>query len=228
LLLQPSPGAEVHSIGLSDDNEEHTLVFNKEEHVVTEMFSPMMTVFSPQDEEQTIVFETEMIAPVCLFNLVLPPASVSLDGINIGDEDDLATDALWMLLDASPAAKESALDFGEEDLLGPDTAPSHPSVHLPPYKKHSDDAPIPLDSRFAFHNTVEMLLPATGPPHQLVGNTSRPFSIPATHLCSSHASCVDCCAHECRPAFDPHSHDLHLGDPLGVESRHNYLDHGES
>jgi hypothetical protein len=194
--------------------------------MVTEILLPM-TVLSPHDEEQTIVFETEMLAPVCLFPLVPPMASVSLDGITSGDEDALATDAVWMLPDATPA-DEGALGSREDALLGPNTATSDPSVHLPPYKKHSNDAPIPLDSCFAFHNTVEMLPPATGPPHHLVSHTTRPFSIPATHHCSSHASCVDCCAHECWPAFDPHSCDLHLDDPLGVESCHNYLDHGES
>ena len=193
---------------------------------MTEILLPM-TVLSPHDEEQTIVFETEMLAPVCLFPLVPPTASVSLDGITSGDEDALATDAVWMLPDATPA-DEGALGSREDALLGPNTATSDPSFHLPPYKKHSDDAPIPLDSHFAFHNTVEMLLPATGPPHHLVGHTTRPFSIPATHHCSSHASCVDCCAHECWPTFDPHSCDLHLDDPLGVESCDNYLDHGES
>jgi hypothetical protein len=39
---------------------------------------------------------------------------------------------------------------------------------------------------------------------------------------------VDCCAHVCWPAFDPHSGVLHVDDPLGIESCHNYLDHGES
>jgi hypothetical protein len=95
--------------------------------------------------------------------LVPPTASVSLDGITSGDEDALATDAVWMLPNATPA-DEGALGYREDALLGPNTATSNPSIHLPPYKKHSDDAPIPLDLCFAFHNTMEMLPPATGPP----------------------------------------------------------------
>ena len=72
---------------------------------------------SDDNEEHTIVFEMDMIAPVCLFPMVLPTASVSLDGIDSGDEVDPATsDALWMLLDTSPAANNSALGFGEECL----------------------------------------------------------------------------------------------------------------
>ena len=129
------------------------------------------------------MFEMDMIAPVCLFPMVLPMAPVSVDGIDSGDEDDPATDALWMLLDTSPAAKEGALGFGEEVLLSPDTTPSNPSVCLPPYNKHSNDAPILLDSRFAFHNTVEMLPPATGPPVHLVGDMTNPSStLPTIHI----------------------------------------------
>jgi hypothetical protein len=123
----------------------------------------------------------------------------------------LSLDAASITLDAASItldAKVDTLGLGENAMLGSNTAPDDPSIHHHACKQHSSDAPIPLDSRLAFHNTVEMLPPATGPPHQLVG--------------------VDCCAHECWPAFDPHSRDPHLGDPLGAESRHNYSDHGET
>jgi hypothetical protein len=178
-------------IRLSDFEDEHTIVFYEKEHMPTKALPPL-TVLSPHDEEQTIVFEMETIAPVCLFPLVPPTASVSLDAVPV-------------TLDA----KVDTLGFGEEDaMLGSDTAPDNPSICLHAYKQPSSNAPIPLDSQLAFHNTMEMLPPATGPPHQLVG--------------------VDCYAHECWPAFDPHSRDPRLGDPLGAESRHNYSDHGET
>jgi hypothetical protein len=165
---------------------------------------------SDVEDEQTIVFETEMITPLCLFPLVLPTASVSLNSIDSGNKDDPST-----------VAEESFLVFGEEALLGPERAPSNPSIHLPPYKTHSDNAPIiPLDSRFAFHHrTVEMLPPATSPPRRLVSDTPQPFrSIPNTHDNSSHASHVNCCEPECWPAVDP----------LCAGFHHNFLDHGES
>jgi len=74
--LLPSPSAEAH-IGLSDDEGEHTIVFRKKEHMATKMLHPMTELF-PHDEEHKIVFEMEMIAPVCLFPLVPPTASLSL------------------------------------------------------------------------------------------------------------------------------------------------------
>jgi hypothetical protein len=68
-LRQPPPSAEVH-IGLSDDNEEHT-----------------------------IVFEMDMIAPLCLFPMVLPMASVSLDGIHQSLKPWLfQASSIWVIL----------------------------------------------------------------------------------------------------------------------------------
>ena len=139
---------------------ECTIMFEKG-HVMPEMLSPL-PVWSPHEEEQMIVFETEMITPICLFPLVLPVASISVDGIASHDNDDLATNAVPILLDAAPItldAKEGTLGFGEDALLGPNTAPDDPSIHLHPY-----DAPIPLVSHHAFHNTVDMLAPAMGLP----------------------------------------------------------------
>ena len=155
------------------------------------------------------MFEKDTITPVCLFPAapMMPFVASTKDGcqllfdpnscgLHLNEDNSLAhgeitmdSDALAhgekMLRDgASPAAEERSFGFGEEVLLGSDTALSDPSIHLPPYyKKHSDDAPIILlDSCFAFYNnTVEMLPPATGPPHLLVSNTAQPpFSIHAT------------------------------------------------
>jgi hypothetical protein len=139
---------------------------------------------APSAEEEMIVFEMETIAPkMCLFPLVLPMASISLGSIDSGNGDIPAADALWMLRDASLAAKESSLGFGEEVSIGSDTAPSDPFILLPPYKMHSDDAPIiPMDSCFAFHHsTVEMLPPATGPPCRLVSDNYGESQLPVDY-----------------------------------------------
>jgi hypothetical protein len=149
--IQPSPGG--------DAEEEHTIVFYEKEHMATKTLHPM-TVLSPHDEEQIIVFEMETIAPVCLFHLVPPSmASASVDGIaSGGDVDALTPDAVQIV-----NVNADATAFGEDALL----------------------VPIPLDPRFVFHNTVEMLPPATGLLHQIVG--------------------IDCFDHECWPVCDPHS-----------------------
>jgi hypothetical protein len=179
-LMQPSPSAEVH-IGLSDVEDKHTIVFLEKEHVVTEILPPM-TVLSPHEDKQRIVLETETITPVCLFPApVMPVVAPTQDGCQLlfdpnscglhGNEDNslahgeitMDSDAFdhgeKMLRDgASPAAEESSFGFGEEVLLGSDTALSDPSIHLPPYyKKHSSDNAL------------------------LVSNTAQPpFSIHAT------------------------------------------------
>lgn len=149
-------------------------------HVMPDIL-PQLPMWSPHEEEQMIVFEMEMIAPVCLFPLVLPIASVSMDGITSHDDDDLATDAVPILLDAPPTtldAKDGTIGFGEDARLGPNTAPDDPSTHLHLYKQHSSDDPNPFVSHRAFHNTVDMLPPATG--------------LPVSHLQSSkHRSLLD-------------------------------------
>jgi hypothetical protein len=173
-LLQPSPGA--------DAEEEHTIVFYEKEHVATKTLHPMTVLSPPHDEEQIIVFEMETIAPVCLFPLVPPStASASVDEIASGGGlDELTPDAVPIV-----DADADSIAFGVDALLVPDTAHDDPLVHIRPFQKPSDDETIPLDPRFVFHNTVEMLPPATGPPHQVVG--------------------MDCFDHACWPVCDPHS-----------------------
>jgi hypothetical protein len=95
-------------------------------------------------------------------------------------EDELTPDAVQIV-----NAEDDATAFGVDALLVPDTAHDDPLVHIRPFQKPSDDETIPLDPRFVFHNTVEMLPPATGPPHQVVG--------------------IDCFDHACWPVCDPHS-----------------------
>jgi hypothetical protein len=91
---------------------------------------PPLTVLSPHDEEQMIVFEMETIAPpVCLFPLVPSMASVSLDAAPI-------------ILDT----KVDMLGCGEDAMLGSNTAPDDPSIHLHAFKQHCSDTPILLNS----------------------------------------------------------------------------------
>jgi hypothetical protein len=236
-LLQPSPSAKVH-IGFYDVDEEHTIVFDEKEHVMSanpvvmfekehampEMPSTPMTMLSLHDEEQVIVFEMEdAIVPVRLFPLAMP-AVASIDGVTHDDGGSLATDAAQVL----PSDEGFDFDSGGEDVLyDPGTDPNGHLTWLHLYRPLSKAYPVPSATLQGLYNTVTLLPPANGPPHHLI-NMSSQFRIHAIHHCRSHASRVDCCAPESRPVFDPHSGVLHLDDPLGIKSRHNYLDHGES
>jgi hypothetical protein len=101
-------------------------VFYEKEHVAT-MTRHLMTVLSPHDEEQIIVFEMETIAPVCLFHLV--PSSMtfaSVDGLASGGGlDELTPDAVPIV-----DADADSIAFGVDALLVPDTAHDDPCIIL--------------------------------------------------------------------------------------------------
>jgi hypothetical protein len=75
-LLQPSPNAEMHMV-LSTAKEEHIFIFDKRMTPPTPSMvastalhvAPTTVIGTPlhHKEEQMIVFEMEMITPVCLF-----------------------------------------------------------------------------------------------------------------------------------------------------------------
>jgi hypothetical protein len=82
-LLQPSPSPRMDVMAF-DDEEEHTIVFGEMATTPSTLapfvpnVTPLEMDFLPHpDDEQMIVFETEMVTPVCLF-LAIPSTAPSV------------------------------------------------------------------------------------------------------------------------------------------------------
>jgi hypothetical protein len=107
-LLQPSPPSPQMDVMTFDDDEEHTIVFDEIAPTPSTLapsvpnVTPLeMEIFPHLDDEQMIVFETEMVTLVCLFPAIpcLTVTSINMPHVALCDSDcGLGTDMIPRLL----------------------------------------------------------------------------------------------------------------------------------
>jgi hypothetical protein len=162
-LLQPSPSPQM-DVMTFDEEEEHTIVFDEIAPTpstlapsVTNMTPLEMDILPQLDDEQMIVFETEMVTPVCLFPAIPPTATSVCDSVydsDCGLGSDI--DPRLQLVD-----EVSDDDNGKDVLI--DVASSLDTSHdAQQFRCHA--YPIPLATLQGHYNTVHLLPPANGPP----------------------------------------------------------------
>jgi hypothetical protein len=173
-LLQPSPSPQMDVMLTFDDEEEHTIVFDAMATTPSTLapsvpnVTPLveMEILPHLDDEQMIVFETEMVTLVCLFPAIpcLTVTSINMppDGkstVAFCDSDcGLGSDMIPGLL----VDEESDDDNGKDVLI--DVATSLDTSHEDAQKFWYHAYPILLATLHGHYNTVYLLPPANGPP----------------------------------------------------------------
>jgi hypothetical protein len=127
-------------------------------HFCTQHDPPiMMEILShPDDDEQTVVFETEMVTPVCLFPAVPSTATSVSDSVYDSDCGLGSYIVPRLLVDEEPDD-----DNGKDVLI--DVPTSFDTSHdAQTFLYHAYS--IPLATLQGHYNTVHLLPPANGPP----------------------------------------------------------------